>query len=1241
MFDGNRRFKLLRRLGAGGMGVVYEALDQQRNEHVALKTLQETDANLLYRLKREFRALRDLIHPNLVRLGELFEEGGHWFFTMELLDGESLHTHLRRVGGVETAPSRGETSTTVACGPMPWPGTSAPTWPASPAQQDGARARPWAIDFDRVREVFRQVAEGLLAIHEAGKIHRDIKPSNIMITRDGRAVILDFGLVTEQWGAARSGEGEIVGTLLYMAPEQAAAQAVGPAADWYSVGVMLYEVIIGQRPFEGPWGVLVAVKRGTAPRDPRELDPACPEDLAQLCLQLLELDPLRRPPGPEVLSRLGAGERKGAAAAPRAAIPASHKRVFVGREGELRELRRAFEDVHGGTAITVFVHGESGIGKSTLIHHFAGGVEGELGGAVVLSGQCRELEAVPFKAMDGVIDALSRHVCRLSDVAAAELVPQNAALLPEVFPVLGRIPAIAKAPRPIHGASDPFQQRKRVFTALREMLGLLTERSRLILVIDDMQWADSDSLHLLGELLRPPDPPRILLLASVRSGEEAAALPQLPGEVRRVPLRPLDPDESVKLAGMLLERLAPEQRDQTARIVHEAGGHPLFIGELVRYAAAERGAAIEQLHLDEAIWARVSQLDATALSVLKILSVVIAPLSEEILHAAARLDARGLQKSVAWLRANNLVRSASPTHAWLEVYHDRVRQAVLQHVGEDERVAWHERIAGALETSDAHVPPEILIHHLRGARQLEKAARKAREAAERAQAGLAFEQAAQLYETALGLTTWPEAEHRAILIKLGETLASAGHGPAAAAVYAKAAEGADPITQLSCRIQEADQLVQSGHLERGATLLFSLFQEHGHPVPSSQAQNVIRILWYRARMALRELRWTDRDRSEIAPRDLALLALYKAATRGFMMIDPIRASYFVNRALHLSMEIGDRDHVMFFLQCEALFRRGEGSGRHAAFLREADALMGNHADPWFQISHRQSFGVRAYLSIDRSFREAFEILDESDGVLAQMANAAWELSAGRFFLVHSLRKMGDFATMRAYAQRFVREAEERGNIYARTTISRLCNILWLVDDDPDRARADLKTDSWISYTQGYHLQHWLELNARVEIWIYEGLSVDREFYARHLKGLKKSVLEKILDFRAEGAWMAGRMALSEASRDPSQRHVARRSIAKLLAFRTHHTKLLAHMLRATLAVQEGVLEAAASDFREVVALGEAAHISFVTAAARRRLGALLGGDRGRELVAAAERWMAGAGIKNPDRMTYLVSPCAL
>jgi serine/threonine protein kinase len=148
----NGRFEIVRRLGEGGMGVVYEAFDRARQHKVALKTLFRVDAAGIYRLKQEFRALSGVAHPNLVALYELFAEAELWFFTMELVDGRELVAALR----------------------------------------DGAAPGDGAL-----RDAFAQLVHGVQAIHAAGKLHRDLKPSNVLLTADGRVVILDFGLVID------------------------------------------------------------------------------------------------------------------------------------------------------------------------------------------------------------------------------------------------------------------------------------------------------------------------------------------------------------------------------------------------------------------------------------------------------------------------------------------------------------------------------------------------------------------------------------------------------------------------------------------------------------------------------------------------------------------------------------------------------------------------------------------------------------------------------------------------------------------------------------------------------------------------------------------------------------------------------------------------------------------------------------------------------------------------------------
>ena len=232
----NGRFEVLRLLGEGGMGVVHAARDTERDEVVALKSLRHLGGEALLRFKHEFRALQDLHHPNLVALGELLEEDDDWFYSMELVEGVDVLTWI-----------------------------------------DG--------DRDRLRDVLRQLAAGLGALHQAGKVHRDIKPSNVLVTHAGRVVLVDFGLVTES-RAPESSDPSIVGTAAYMAPEQAASRPVGPAADWYAVGCILYEALTGRLPFEGTTIEVLMHKLEREPPLPSQLV-SVPGDLDALCGELL------------------------------------------------------------------------------------------------------------------------------------------------------------------------------------------------------------------------------------------------------------------------------------------------------------------------------------------------------------------------------------------------------------------------------------------------------------------------------------------------------------------------------------------------------------------------------------------------------------------------------------------------------------------------------------------------------------------------------------------------------------------------------------------------------------------------------------------------------------------------------------------------------------------------------------------------------------------------------------------
>ena len=224
---------------------------------VALKTLRSAQSDALYLFKREFRSLADLNHPNLVALYELLTEGREWFFTMELLHGRSFIEHAWDI------PSRSPEATTDTP-TRPTLTTRLSVVPSGPREERALQPRAdvaigGALDHERVREAFLQLAAGLNALHDAGKLHRDIKPRNVMVTFEGRVVLLDFGLVADvATDTANPMSLRVAGTPAYMAPEQAAAGAAQTASDWYSVGAMLYKYSRAVFPF--------MARRGTSSR---------------------------------------------------------------------------------------------------------------------------------------------------------------------------------------------------------------------------------------------------------------------------------------------------------------------------------------------------------------------------------------------------------------------------------------------------------------------------------------------------------------------------------------------------------------------------------------------------------------------------------------------------------------------------------------------------------------------------------------------------------------------------------------------------------------------------------------------------------------------------------------------------------------------------------------------------------------------------------------------------------------
>lgn len=261
------RYQIERMVGRGGMGTVYRAFDVMVGDIVALKVLDATVAtsgDQLEWFRREVRLARRITHPNVARTHDMGEQDGAHYITMEFVEGTTLQDLLR----VREAAAEGE----------------------------GKRRRQ-ALDPVRAARIALAVSEGLAAAHAAGVVHRDLKPANVLIDRSGRVALTDFGIaraLTDEHAGART-QG-VVGTPLYMAPEQLSGLTVDQRADIYALGLMLSEMLTGELPFAGPTPIATALARLTQPPpDPRGVRPGLPDPLAELVLHCLAQLPDQRP----------------------------------------------------------------------------------------------------------------------------------------------------------------------------------------------------------------------------------------------------------------------------------------------------------------------------------------------------------------------------------------------------------------------------------------------------------------------------------------------------------------------------------------------------------------------------------------------------------------------------------------------------------------------------------------------------------------------------------------------------------------------------------------------------------------------------------------------------------------------------------------------------------------------------------------------------------------------------------
>jgi len=1240
----SERFEIKERLGSGGMGAVYRAFDRERSIDVALKALVRADGQTIYRFKREFRSLADIVHDNLVTLYELLSVGEEWFFTMELVEGVSFLEHVRPYHHLIDGDSLSLRT------PLP-PGQDTVTSPTRPSSTD-PRVSPHRkyissaeLHRERLHPALRQLVEAVRVLHEHGKLHRDIKPSNVLVTPRGRLVLCDFGLIVQKEEEGRTRELSAVGTPSYMSPEQAANRAVTEASDWYSVGVILFEALTGRLPHEGSLDEVLRLKQEMDAPSPRELDPDVPDDLEDLCRLLLHRDPDQRPSGEQIVALAGSRPQT----APAVAVEKERRTGFVGRAAELDVLRKALADTRSGSSVAMFVHGFSGMGKTALVRHFLeeASAEREI---VILEGRCYERESVPYKALDTLVDALSSYLLTRPYSEVEAIMPRDAVQLARLFPVLRRVKAVAAPKVRSFEPPDPQESRRRGFAALRVLLQRLADIRPVILFIDDLQWGDVDSAAFISDLCTHPDRPSALLLTCYRredtdSSPLLRALSKLrvsgQGDVREIAVEQLSDKDARAVVTRIFREVGSGEAEHVDEVIAESGRNPYLLAELAHASAREQSTSA--VSLDHFLRRRIDALPEDARALLTVAAVAGRPLPTVVAAKAAAL--RVERAAVAVLCAERLARTRQigEQHE-IEPYHDRIRETLVASLDEERLQSTHRSVAAALEKTDRS-DLQALVEHWLSAGDIGKAGRYAARAAVQAERALAFDRAAHYFALALKLQDLPPDKRHARQVRLADALANAGRLLDAADAYLKAAEGTDPSTELDMRRKAVEHLLHGGRLEEGLAQTAKVLDAVGLRLPRSSRRALFAILWRRLRIRLRGLEFEETPEIDVPAEEIKRLDVCYATSSGLSFVDPLLGKAYQMQHMLDALSAGEPVRIALALCLEmgyVTLAGVKGRERADSLFERTLELAERVGNPRALGLTHGSYAVACFLTgrwrpcVDHS-RVGMKIFRD------QCTDVRWEIGITQIFYTSGLLYVGAIGDLVRTTPTLVREAIERGDQYAGNGLRAWrSNIVWLAMDAPGEAREQAERGSVSAKGEDFHLHHYYESFSHVQIDLYQG---DAELawsrLERLVQGLKRSMLLRIQSVRIESAFLQARCALTLAtdgrSRDEMWR-VADNAARRIEKEKTHWGNPMAVLVRGQVARLRGDEALALRLLSDAFVAFQEADMALFAAVARRRRGELMSGERGAAEVRAANEWMKEQLIVSPERMVALFAP---
>ncbi|MEI7895096.1 MAG: hypothetical protein WCI05_18515, partial [Myxococcales bacterium] len=631
----------------------------------------------------------------------------------------------------------------------------------------------------------------------------------------------------------------------------------------------------------------------------------------------------------------------------------------------------------------------------------------------------------------------------------------------------------------------------------------------------------------------------------------------LRNEVRRVRLGSLGQSDAEELVGALLGRDDPTD---AAAIIAEAAGHPMFLQELARHASVH-GRRLGVLQLDAVLMERVAELPAPARRLLQFVAVAGNPISQDVVARAASLDPGEFSSALALLRVQNLAQSTGARGVDSVLpYHDRVREAMVASLGPDAVREVHRDLALALEAT-LNPDAEDLALHWREAGDAERAVTYALQAAEAAERALAFGHAAGLYRRALDLGA-PDV----VRAKLGDALANAGLGAEAAETYLLAVRGAPPVEALELRRRAAEQLLRSGYIDRGLGVIREVLAAAGLSYPKTPFRALLSLVFCRILIRLRGVSFRLRHEGQIAPEVLARIDTCWSVASVLNMVDHIRGADFNGRLLLMSLAAGEPIRLVCALASEGMnvsLSGGRTEVRADHLLAATETLASSLDDPRPMAWLYGSRGVALYhrgqwaKALDELEKGEVAFRDRCRGVI-------YELDTVRLFRLLSLTFLGRIAEIAVLVPALLAEALDRGDLYCATNL-RLThlNMAWLVDGNVNKAREVAREAAERWSRSGFHVQHWFEYTARLQIGLYAGEADDTYAYASsHWNALVSSQLLRVQNVYIEAYHLRARAALAAAEgyREPRRRGLVReaeRYARRILSTRMAWGKALA------------------------------------------------------------------------------------